>query len=124
VYGVRILLADDSSFWREQLRAILEDDPGWSVYEANNGCEAVHKSSWLRPDVVILDLCMPVLDGLEAARMLKRAMPELPVLIVTVDKTPFLEAAARQTGVLGVFSKMDCLEVRNFLRRTLQTQAA
>lgn len=121
---MRILLADDSSFWREQLRAILEEDPDWSVYEANNGSEAVRKSRWIRPDVVVLDLCMPVLDGLDAARILQHAMPEIPVLILTVDKTPFLEAAARQTGVLGVFSKMDCLEVRDFLRRRLQIQAA
>ena len=120
---MRILLADDSSFWREQLRAILEEDPDWSVYEANNGSDAVRKSRWIRPDVIVLDLCMPVLDGLDAARTLQHAMPEIPVLILTVDKTPFLEAAARQTGVLGVFSKMDCLEVRDFLRRRLRTQA-
>jgi DNA-binding NarL/FixJ family response regulator len=121
---VRILLADDSPFWREQIRAILEQDPDWSVYEANNGSEAVRKSSWIHQDVVILDMCMPVFDGLGAARRLKDVTPELPVLVITVDKTPFLESAARQTGVLAVFSKMDCLEVRNFLRQKLQTQAA
>jgi len=121
---VRILLADDSPFWRERIRAILEEDSGWCVYEANDGSEVVHKSKWIRPDIAILDLCMPALDGLSAARMLKQVMPELPVLIVTVDKTPFLETAAREIGVLAVFSKMDCLEIRKFLRGRLQTQAA
>ena len=82
---MRILLADDSPFWREQIRAILEEDPDWSVYEANNGSEAVRKSSWIHQDVVILDMCMPVLDGLGAARRLKDVTPELPVLVITVD---------------------------------------
>lgn len=67
---------------------------------------------------------MPVLDGLSAARELKRRMPELPVLIVTVDKTDFLEVAAREAGVLAVFSKMDCLDLRDFLMRRLQPRAA
>lgn len=51
-------------------------------------------------------------------------MPELPVLIVTVDKTDFLEVAAREAGVLAVFSKMDCLDLRDFLMRRLQPRAA
>lgn len=119
--SLRLLIVDDSPFWREQLRAILEQDPGWTVYEAADGDEAVQKSSWVHPDVAILDYCMPVLDGLTAARKLKQTTPELPILMITVDKTPFLEEAARRAGVLAVFSKMDCLEVRNFLKRRLQT---
>jgi len=121
---MRILIADDSLFWREELRAILEQDSDWTVFEANDGSEAVRKSSQVHPDVAILDLCMPVLDGLGAARELKRTTPELPVLICTVDKSNFLEAVARQAGVLAVFSKMECIELRDFLKRRLQTQAA
>lgn len=122
--SLRILVADDSPFWREHLRTVLEQDSGWTVYEASNGCDAVRKSSWIHPDVVILDFCMPELDGLGAARELKRVTPKLPVLIVTVDKNSFLEMKATQAGVLAVFSKMDCFAVRAFLSRRLQTQAA
>ncbi len=122
--SLRLLIADDSPFWREQLRAILERGSDWTVYEATDGDEAVQKSSWVHPDVAILDYCMPTLDGLSAARMLRQTFPGIAVLIVTVDQTPFLEAAAHQAGVLAVFSKMDCLAVRDFLRQRLQPQAA
>jgi len=99
----RILLADDSPFWREQLRTILEEGSDWTVFQATNGAEALQKSVWVHPDAVILDECMPVLDGLAAARELKRVTPQLAVFIVTVDKNASLELAARQAGV-PVFS--------------------
>ena len=96
--SVRILIADDSPFWRGELRAILERDSSWIVFEASNGSEAVKKATSIHPDVVILDLWMPVLDGLGAARELKHSRPELLVVICTVDKSAFLEAAARQAA--------------------------
>lgn len=122
--SMRILFADDSPFWRGDLRALLEHGLDCTVFEASNGSEALLKSSWIHPDVVILDWCMPVLDGLGAARALKRQSPELPVLMVTVDKNESLEAAARQAGVLAVFSKMECMELCDFVRQTLQPRAA
>jgi DNA-binding response OmpR family regulator len=121
--SIRILLADDSPFWREQLRMILEGKSGWTVYQATNGAEAVQKARWIQPDAVILDACMPVLDGLSAAREFRRMSPEVPVLIVTVDKTNSLEVMAREAGVLAVFSKMDFLEACDLLR-TFLTRAA
>ena len=110
----RILLADDSLFWREQLRTILEEGSDWTVFQATNGAEALQKSVWVHPDAVILDECMPVLDGLAAARELKRSTPHLAVFIVTADKNESLELAAHQARV-PVFSKADFLEVRNRL---------
>lgn len=121
--SIRILLADDSPFWREQLRVILEGKPGWTVYQASNGAEAVQKSTWIQPDAIILDACMPVLDGLSAAREFRRVSPKVPVLIVTVDNTPSLELKAREAGVLAVFSKMDFLQACDWLR-TFLTRAA
>ena len=97
----RILIADDSLFWREQLRTMLEG-PGWIVFEARDGSEAVRKAQWIHPDVVILDMSMPVLDGLGAARQIKEEMPEIPILIVTVDKTAYLEVEA-SWGSSGLF---------------------
>jgi CheY-like chemotaxis protein len=119
----RILIADDSPFWREQLRLMLEE-PGWLVFEAGDGSEAVRKAGWVHPDVIILDMSMPVLDGLGAARQIKEDMPGVPILIVTVDKSALLEAVARQAGVLAVYSKIECIELRNFLRRKFHTAAA
>lgn len=120
----RILIADDSPFWREQLRAILEEESGWTVFQATNGAEAVEKSVWIQPDAVILDACMPVLDGVSAARKFQHRSPQVPVLMVTVDKSPFLELKAREAGVLGVYAKMNCLEVREFLSRMFLARAA
>jgi CheY-like chemotaxis protein len=122
--ATRILLADDSAFWREQLRAILEEEPGWTVFQATNGAEAVEKSIWLKPNAIILDMSMPILDGLRAARKLHRVSPTVPVLIITVDKSALLEVQAREAGVLAVFSKMDCLELRKFLKYRVSAMAA
>jgi len=119
----RILLADDSPFWREQLRTILEDGSDWTVFQATNGAEALLKSGLVQPDAVILDACMPILDGLAAARELKRVTPELPVFLVTVDKSRSLELAAGRVGV-PVFSKMEFLALRNLLSRAQVATAA
>lgn len=120
----RILIADDSPFWREQLRAILEEESDWTVFQATNGAEAVEKSVWIQPDAVILDACMPVLDGVSAARKFQQTSPQVPILMVTVDKSPFLELKAREAGVLAVYAKMDCLEARKFLLRLFLARAA
>jgi CheY-like chemotaxis protein len=115
----RILIADDSSFWRERFRALLEQDPDLDVFEAGNGSEAVQNSLKFRPDLVVLDYSMPVLDGLGAARELHRMMPELPVLLCTVDKSACLEDVARETGVRVVFSKLEWTEMLQFIKLKL-----
>jgi CheY-like chemotaxis protein len=119
----RILIADDSPFWREQICTILEES-GWTVFQATNGAEAVDKSVWVQPDAIVLDACMPVLDGLSAAREFRRRSPQIPVLMVTVDKSAFLELKAREAGILAVYAKMECLELRKFLLRMLLAKAA
>jgi DNA-binding NarL/FixJ family response regulator len=121
--SMRILLADDSPFWREQLTTILEEGSDWTVFQATNGAEAVQKSVAIHPDAVVLDEFMPELDGLAAARELKRAAPALPVFIVTADKSLPLVSAASESGV-PVFSKMEFLEVCKCLRRAQHRRAA
>lgn len=115
----RILIADDSPFWRERFRAVLERDPNYDVFEAGNGSEAVQNSMKFHPDLVVLDYAMPVLDGLGAARELRRTMPKLPVLLCTADKSPCLEDIARESGVPAVFAKTDWTEMLSFIRKEL-----
>ena len=117
----RILIADDSPFWRERFRAVLERDPSYDVFEAGDGSEAVQKSMKFHPDLVVLDYAMPVLDGLGAARELRRTMPKLPVMLCTADKSACLEDVARESGVPVVFSKTDWTEMLSFIRQELSS---
>ncbi len=81
---IRILLADDHTVVRQGLRRLLEAEPDISVVgEAGTGREAVHLTRKLRPDVVVMDIAMPRLNGLEAARQIARAMPGARVLVLS-----------------------------------------
>lgn len=82
---LRILIADDHTLFREGVRKLLEDQPDLEVVgEASDGREAVRKVSTLRPDVVLMDIAMPSLNGLEATRQIKRDHPEVSVLVLTM----------------------------------------
>jgi CheY-like chemotaxis protein len=120
----RVLVADDSPFWRERLRTTLEQDSDCIVFEARSGFEALQKSAWVSPDLAVLDFCMPDLDGLGTARELKRRIPDLPILIVTVDKCAYLEDRARQEGILAVLSKTECPRLPGLVNQTLEAKAA
>ena len=73
--GVRLLVADDHEIVRKGLRALLESEPGWEVAaEAANGKDAVEKAKQVKPDVAILDISMPLLNGLEAARQIVKSV--------------------------------------------------
>ncbi|MDF3040534.1 MAG: two component transcriptional regulator, LuxR family, partial [Thermomicrobiales bacterium] len=82
----RILLVDDHEVLRVGLRSLLETRPGWEICgEAVNGREAVRLAEELRPDVVVSDLALPELNGLEAIRQIKRALPGVEILVFTVN---------------------------------------
>lgn len=101
----RILVADDNPIVRTTLRLLLEGIGQSGIIEAENGREAVSKTVELRPDVVILDLAMPVLDGLHAAREISQQLPQTPMLIYTMHWSPHLEVEAQKFGVRKIISK-------------------
>jgi len=106
-----ILIADDNPAVRRALRYVLEEDDGWSVCgEAVNGPDAIEKEEQLRPDLVILDFSMPMMNGLDVARAMKRVRPALPVVLFTMFKDRLLEEEAFAAGISAVVAKETGIE--------------
>jgi len=102
----RILIADDHRMVRDLLKSTLERHSNWQVCaEARNGLEAVQKAAELKPDLIILDLAMPVMDGLQAAREILSASPGMPILMFTNYSFPALVREAATVGVREVVDK-------------------
>lgn len=105
---VRILLADDHDVVRRGLCEMLNAQPGWEVCgEAANGREAVKLALKLKPDVAVLDLSMPDLNGLEATRQIRREVPQTEVLIFTMHETEQLIREVLAAGARGYVLKSD-----------------
>ena len=103
---VRILIADDNPFVRTGLKLLLGQRSDWSVCgEASNGREAVKKAVELKPDVILLDIWMPTMDGLTAAEQIRRKVPESKILILTLCESLDMGRYAAQTGVRAYISK-------------------
>jgi DNA-binding NarL/FixJ family response regulator len=106
----KLLIVDDNALVRQLLRTCLEKDSDWDVCgEAQNGQEAVTKVKQLKPDVVILDLQMPVMDGLEAAREIHVVAPGTVMVMFTMHSSPQLLREAHAAGIKDVISKGDML---------------
>jgi len=105
---VKLLVADDHELFRRGLVAVIGERPQWSVVaEAANGREAVRLATELEPDIAILDLTMPELNGLDAAREIQAARPATRVLIVTAHESEQLVREVLQAGALGYVLKSD-----------------
>jgi DNA-binding NarL/FixJ family response regulator len=105
---LRVLVADDHEIVRLGLVSIITSHPGWEVCaEAENGRVAVDKSKALKPDVAILDIGMPTLNGLEATRQILRDNPRVNVLILTVADADGVIRAALDAGARGFLLKSD-----------------
>jgi DNA-binding NarL/FixJ family response regulator len=103
-----ILIVDDSVVVRRTLRSRFENNVDWKVCgEAVDGQEAVEKARELHPDLIILDLSMPRMNGLEAARELKRIQPDVLLFMFTTFKTRQVEAEAMEAGCSAVIAKSD-----------------
>lgn len=104
---IRVLLVDDSELVREMIRAILESEPGIAVVgEASNGVEAIAKVASLKPDIVTMDIEMPVMGGLEAIERIIAQYP-VPILVVTALTGVRTAFAAVSKGALDVIEKPD-----------------
>jgi DNA-binding NarL/FixJ family response regulator len=105
---IRVLIADDSPLVRMALRRFLAELPGIDVVGVSrDGADALVLASRFHPDAVLLDLAMPNLDGLEAARLLKERTPAPAVVICTIDDSEELRVAARRAGADAVIRKRD-----------------
>jgi DNA-binding NarL/FixJ family response regulator len=104
----RILIADDNEYVRISLRMLLSGHDGWDICgEAANGREAVSLAQTLHPDLVVLDVAMPVLDGLQAAGQILDSNDEVPVVLFTLHKDSSIDRVAKRIGVRNVVSKAD-----------------
>ncbi len=122
--AVRILIADDDVSIRRLLRRMLESQPEWKVCgDACDGDEVIEQAAELNPDVVVLDLAMPKRNGLQAAREIHRFLPDVPMLLLTVQQvsTELIREATR-VGFRGAVSKDNGKEVVRAIESLLNRQ--
>jgi DNA-binding NarL/FixJ family response regulator len=107
----QILIADDHGATRRILGELLKSHDGWEVCAAvENGQQALLKATEFRPDIIILDLAMPVVDGLQAAREIAKVLPSVPVLVYTLHDASWIEVEAKKAGVRRIISKTQSAE--------------
>lgn len=103
---IRIVLGDDHTLVRQGLRKILEEQPEWTVVaEASDGREAVHQTLALQPDVVVLDIGMPLLNGIEATRQIARRFANVHILILSMHSEEAYITQAMKAGARGYLLK-------------------
>lgn len=106
--AVSVLVADDHEIVRRGIRALIHEQPGWKVAaEAEDGRDAVTKASEFQPDVAILDITMPSLNGLDAAKQITKLSPRTKVLILTIHESDQLIRKALDAGASGYIFKTD-----------------
>jgi len=111
VKNLRILIADDHGLVRRGARAVLCSRRRWRVVgEAANGREAVRKAIELKPDVAVVDISMPELDGVEVARQIREAVPDTKVLMLTMHESDQMVRRALEAGARGYLLKSDLTE--------------
>jgi DNA-binding NarL/FixJ family response regulator len=104
--NARLLIVDDHEVFRRGLRALLEPSPEWQICgEAVDGVDAVQQCKTLKPDIVVLDVSMPRLNGLEAARLIIKENPEPQIVIITQHDSPQIRSAALEAGARAFVTK-------------------
>jgi DNA-binding NarL/FixJ family response regulator len=106
--SIRILITDDYTDWRRQVRLVLQARPEWQVIsEAEDGLEAVGKAQDLKPDIILLDIGLPKLNGIEAARQMRQVSPSSKIIFLSQNNDLDIVRAALGTGALGYVRKID-----------------
>ena len=106
----RILVVDDHAVVRKGVRSLLEKS-GWTVCgEAANGKDAIEQAMALKPDLVLMDISMPVMNGIEATRQMRKLSPETRVIILSMHDAPQIEQQAKEAGADAVLVKSGSVE--------------
>ena len=100
----RVLLVDDNQIVRETTRKMFESS-GFVCHEADNGAKAIEQIPVFQPDLIVLDLAMPVMNGLHVAPQLRRLLPSVPIILFTLYAGSVLEKEARAAGITFIVSK-------------------
>jgi Response regulator containing a CheY-like receiver domain and an HTH DNA-binding domain len=105
---IRVLVVDDFEDWRRQVHSLLQARPAWQVIaEASDGSEAVQKAEDLKPDLILLDIGLPKLNGIEAARRIRQRSPSSKIIFLSQNSDLDFVRAAVGTGALGYVLKTD-----------------
>ena len=108
---IRIMIVDDNATFREQLKEFLASEPDIEVVgEAADGQEAIRKARELQPDVVLMDVRMPGINGIHATRQLKEEMPEVKVIILSLYDIDEYRKAALDSGASGYVVKKSIVQ--------------
>ena len=109
---LRILIADDNQCVRSGLRILLGLNSDWQVCgEAVDGADAVRKAQQLVPDLIVMDLSMPEMDGVQAVREIAKFASDTPILLFTLTVSPQIMELARNAGLRGTISKMEISKI-------------
>jgi len=116
-----VLIVDDSAAFRKATRYLIETQAGLQVCgEAVNGSDAIEKAQQFRPDLIVLDLLMPVMNGLAAARTLKEVMPTVPIIAFTLYQDMVSESGLQAMGFSAIISKAEPMQLVRHARSLLQ----
>jgi len=122
---VRILVVEDSDTTRRMIRAVLQTRDRIICGEAENGLAGVAEFQKLRPDVVVLDLTMPGINGIEAAHRMSRLDPGVPLILFTLcefDESHELRGAAREAGIYATVSKHSALDLVDTIESAIEVR--
>ena len=105
----RVLVVDDYEPWRRYVRSVLTGQPGFEVLgEVSDGLKAVHEAEELQPDLILLDLSLPSMHGIDAARLMRRVAPYAKILFLSENRHSEVAEAALSAGGHGFVVKSDC----------------
>ena len=103
-----ILIVDDQEIVRTRIRSLLSSRPEWQICgEAINGLDAVEKANALRPAIVLMDISMPRMDGLQATRLIQKSLPETKIVIISQNDPAIAEVQAREVEAAAYVAKSD-----------------